>query len=960
MRRPSRLLPLLLLALLAPAAACVPTVTEEERACPCAEGWTCCAGVCVKGGASACRVQPDVTPPPAPVLDASRTPSPTREERAAVHGRTEPSARVLLYGYWKCQGLPLAEAVADAEGAFTAWVPLAPNAAVDYSAEAWDAAGNTGPCSATLTLVHDGVAPRAPELFGLAPASPSPSLQPVVLGRAEPGARVVLFADAACEQALPFEGTADAAGALQVWTRVTAESTATFFARAEDRAGNTSPCSRTSLGYTHDATPPAPPVLTRLPPPRGVGLPYVLWEGTSEPLARVLVHASADCSDLPVRQVQASWAGEWAAELAVTPNGTTRRHAVAVDAAGNRSACAELGTYVHDDLPPATPVYTLTPASPQNSTATPRVLLATDPGATVIVRGFAPGDRREVELARGEAGPTGSVELTLAPLSPGLWTLWAVAEDAVGNVSPGAYAPYHYDVAPPAAPELQLLSEPSPSASATALWAVGRAEREARVSVHADAACAGPPLGEAEAVTTRSDAPARAVVPVALPQDAEVRLYARATDRAGNASACSAEGLPFRRAAQGERAWGDVEPLPPAQETRLALDAGGALLRAVSRHSAGWQHVEVQRRPSGGGAWQLLRTLGSWQWHEGGGLGPAELQANARGDLLVSWLQPVPGADVRRHVARYTASTGTWEEPTTPPLLSFELPFHLAADGSAVGCYVGAGGVRECVRARAGGAWEEVPASPSADPSITPESQPLGVHALPGGGAVWLRLHRTLATYGRGTVYGALLSAETGEWGPEVALAQGVSGARVAVDAGGAAWLATVESGALRVRRLAPGATDWGGPVQLAAEPAPGGAPLLAVGGAAGELAAGVFNPGHVQLLRHAPATGWGAPSEVFAPTELSRVVLEPTLLLGAPGEAWLLWRTTAAPSIETESALRATRYVSGEGWEAPQTLGYTPGVQAPAPGDVLSHPTGVLLVRFTGGPTGPAVRELR
>ncbi|MFP2925804.1 FG-GAP-like repeat-containing protein [Pyxidicoccus sp. 3LG] len=100
-KSPSRALLLLLGAMLA--TACVNPVSEGERPCPCAEGWTCCADVqvCVANASQCDRLRPPEEPPVHTAPSAPRSVTAAAEPDAAVLSWFEPenNGGTALTGY---------------------------------------------------------------------------------------------------------------------------------------------------------------------------------------------------------------------------------------------------------------------------------------------------------------------------------------------------------------------------------------------------------------------------------------------------------------------------------------------------------------------------------------------------------------------------------------------------------------------------------------------------------------------------------------------------------------------------------------------------------------------------------------------------------------------------------------------------------------------------------------------
>jgi hypothetical protein len=116
--------------------------------------------------------------------------------------------------------------------------------------------------SGGIWIEHDGdvVPPAAPQLSGTNPASPSQNGTPRILGAAEAGSTVTVYASADCSGAPIAMGGAAELASPGIAVSVPEGATATFSAAATDAIGNVSPCS-TPISYTHTkkATPVDPP-----------------------------------------------------------------------------------------------------------------------------------------------------------------------------------------------------------------------------------------------------------------------------------------------------------------------------------------------------------------------------------------------------------------------------------------------------------------------------------------------------------------------------------------------------------------------------------------------------------------------------------------------------------------------------------------------------------------------------
>ncbi len=115
----------------------------------------------------------------------------------------------------------------------------------------------------------DIVPPAAPLLAGTVPVSPSRVGVPRILGSAEPGTTVRLFAGPSCAGAPLATASAAELGSPGLTVEVAEGVTATFSATASDAAGNTSACSA-PVSYTRPNRPP-PPLLPACVAPNLVG-----------------------------------------------------------------------------------------------------------------------------------------------------------------------------------------------------------------------------------------------------------------------------------------------------------------------------------------------------------------------------------------------------------------------------------------------------------------------------------------------------------------------------------------------------------------------------------------------------------------------------------------------------------------------------------------------------------------
>jgi thermitase len=219
----------------------------------------------------------DVTPPAAPAFSSSNPASPNEASQPLLLGGAEAGSTVRIYTGAVCGGSPVAigSAAQFASPGITVTVPHATEAT--FSAKAVDAAENVSPCSAPISYKQedDVTAPLPPEL-ATTPASPAGSASPRILGNAEPGSSVTIFASATCTGTVLATVSAATLASPGIGVTVPASSTAVFSALATDAAHNASACSA-PVSYTNTgligSTPIAPLPPEPPQPPSGCTVP---------------------------------------------------------------------------------------------------------------------------------------------------------------------------------------------------------------------------------------------------------------------------------------------------------------------------------------------------------------------------------------------------------------------------------------------------------------------------------------------------------------------------------------------------------------------------------------------------------------------------------------------------------------------------------------------------------------
>ncbi|WP_044195337.1 adventurous gliding motility protein AgmC, partial [Hyalangium minutum] len=316
----------------------------------------------------------DLTPPAAPVVTAPANGA-TTNSTPTYTGTAEPNSTVTVI----VDGNPVGTVVANGSGAWSLPQPTALTDAMHtVRATATDAAGNTGPSSATHTFTVDTTPPAAPVVVTPVNGSRTNNNRPTYTGTAEPGISVTVIVDGNPVGIV----TADASGNWS-FTQPTAltDASHTVRATATDTAGNTSPSSATHT-FTVDTTPPAAPVVTAPANGSRTNNNRPTYTGTAEPNSTVTVIVDGTS----VGTVVADGSGNWSLlqPTALTDASHTVR-ATAMDAAGNTSVSSATHTFIVDTTPPAAPVVTAPANGSRTNNNRPTYTGTAEPNSTVTV-----------------------------------------------------------------------------------------------------------------------------------------------------------------------------------------------------------------------------------------------------------------------------------------------------------------------------------------------------------------------------------------------------------------------------------------------------------------------------------------------------------------------------------------------------------------------------------------------
>jgi hypothetical protein len=187
----------------------------------------------------------DSAPPPTPILSSTAPPSPSEDNQPRLIGSAQPGTAVNVYDNATCAGSPVATATAGQLAGSGIAVAVADGTVTEFSASATDLVPLTSACSPPISYTEDTdlVPPAPPQLTGTDPASPNASGAPRILGDAEAGSTVSVYAGEGCSGQPVATGTAADLDSPGIAVEVAEGTTAAFSATATDSSDNTSACS---------------------------------------------------------------------------------------------------------------------------------------------------------------------------------------------------------------------------------------------------------------------------------------------------------------------------------------------------------------------------------------------------------------------------------------------------------------------------------------------------------------------------------------------------------------------------------------------------------------------------------------------------------------------------------------------------------------------------------------------
>jgi hypothetical protein len=178
------------------------------------------------------------------------------------------SVTLQVFGQANCGGSAVSDTSAHFATPGIQLTGLAPNQANSLSARAISADGIPSGCSGNFTYVHDGIA-LMPAITSTSPPSGSDENNPSVVGTAEGGSTVRIYAAGSCPLGLPLgSGPQAVFSGTGLIVTVLDDSTTSLVANYTDPAGNVSPCSAPFAYQEVTTAPAATPPSTPAPAPK--------------------------------------------------------------------------------------------------------------------------------------------------------------------------------------------------------------------------------------------------------------------------------------------------------------------------------------------------------------------------------------------------------------------------------------------------------------------------------------------------------------------------------------------------------------------------------------------------------------------------------------------------------------------------------------------------------------------
>jgi hypothetical protein len=471
---------------------------------------------------------------------------PSTDTTPDIQGDADPSVNIEIFDNASCAGTPVGSGTTDPSGDFSINLIVDVDSTNTFYAMA-NSAGVYSTCSTSVTYINDSTPPLDPLFLATSPISPSSNENLNVTGTTDASVTVGIYTDIGCTS-VAGSGSSNGSGFFSIPVTVANNSTTTFWAQANDAAGNFSGCSSFSVTYVEDSTPPTLPHTLTTVPLSGANHNAPEVHGITSAAVDVTIYTNNTCSSAVAGTGTSDGSGNFAIAVSVADNSTTTFYATATDAVGNTSACsASTVSYVENSSIPNTPVpLSSLPASP-SSNNTPSILGVADPDVTVNL--YTDSLCAGTLLATGSTDGAGDFIIPVSLSNNATTTIYAQAVDALSVASACSIGfVYIEDSTAPAAPTVSGTSPVSPSDN-NAPAVVGTTEANASISVYSDSGCT-----TLKGTGTANSSGAFSVSVSSVAEKSTTSYWAKATDGAGNIGVCSGTSTTFINYTIGEGA----------------------------------------------------------------------------------------------------------------------------------------------------------------------------------------------------------------------------------------------------------------------------------------------------------------------------------------------------------------------------------------------------------------------
>mgnify|MGYP002651338978 FL=1 len=376
----------------------------------------------------------------------------TADNTLTLSGTAEAGAAIEVFD----GGVSLGTVTATGAGTWSFTTAALGDGAHIFTAQATDAAGNSGGLSGALGVTVDTSAPATPVITGWTDDTGAvgdgitSDNTLTFTGTAEAGAIIELFDGATSLGTV----TADGTGAWTFVTGAQADGTHSYSVTATDVAGNSNGIASAPLIINVDTSAPAAPVITGYSDDTGAAGDGITRDttlvltGTAEAGAQIEIFDGA--TSLGTATV--TGAGTWSFTTAALTDGAHSFTAVATDAAGSTGPASAALAVTVDSAAPAAPIITSISddagvVSGATNDTTLTLAGTAEAGATITIL------RGGLAITTTTADGAGNWSVTTPANPDGVFTFTAQAQDAAGNTStPSAGVAVQIDTAAPGTP----------------------------------------------------------------------------------------------------------------------------------------------------------------------------------------------------------------------------------------------------------------------------------------------------------------------------------------------------------------------------------------------------------------------------------------------------------------------------------------------------------------------------